>query len=110
MPEIDLQLRTLGTEGTLFFRLIHVSEDGEETHINDNVTPLRIEHTPDAVQTETLELITFQRYLSEDNTLRLVIDSTDAAFNSARELAGAIVEHNSTLRIRGVSVLDDPVV
>ncbi|MCY4732092.1 CocE/NonD family hydrolase [Natronomonas gomsonensis] len=110
VPEIDLQVRTLGTEATLFFRVTHVSEDGEETHINDNVTPLRIEDTPEAVHTETLELIAFQRYVSSGDTLRLVIDSTDSGFNSARESAGAIVEHDSTLRIPGVTVLDGSVV
>ena len=54
-----------------------VSEDGEETHINDNVTPLRIEDTPETVHTETLELIAFQRYVSPGDRLRLVVDSTD---------------------------------
>jgi len=110
VPELELRLRTLGTEATLFVRVLHVDADGTETHINDNVTPLRVEHTPEEVRTETLELIAFQRYISPGDTIRLVIDSTDAAFNSARESAGAVVEHASTLRLPGVATLDDPVV
>jgi putative CocE/NonD family hydrolase len=109
VPELELRLRTLGTEATLFVRVLHVDADGTETHINDNVTPLRVEHTPEEVRTETLELIAFQRYVSPGDTIRLVIDSTDAAFNSARESAGAVVEHASTLRLPGVATLDEPV-
>lgn len=108
VPEMDLRVRTLGTEATLFFRLYHVS-DGEATHIDNNVTPIRVEATPDSVVERTLELIAFQRYLSPGDRLRLVVDSTDAAFNSARESAGAVLEHDSTLRLPGVSRLGDPV-
>jgi putative CocE/NonD family hydrolase len=110
VPELDLRLRTLGTEATLFVRIVHVDADGTETHINDNVTPLRVDHAPDEVRTETLELIAFQRYVSPGDAIRLVIDATDAAFNGARESAGAVVQHDSTLRIPGVATLEDPAV
>lgn len=110
VPELDLRVRPLGTEATLFVRLYHVTGDGEATHIDDSVTPLRLEGTPEALQEVSLELIAFQRYLSPGDRLRLVVDTTDAGFNSSRESAGAIVEHASTLRLPGVAVLDDPVV
>lgn len=110
VPELELQLRPLGTEATLFVRVYHVTADGEETHINDSVTPVRVEGTPGEARTVSLELIAFQRYLSPGDRLRLVVDTSDAGFNSSRESAGAVVDHDSTFRIPGVSVRDDPIV
>lgn len=110
VPELDLTVRPLGDEATLFFRVVHVAEDGTETHINDSVTPLKVKGTPADPQDVTVELVAFQRYLSAGDTLRLVVDSTDSAFNSSRSTAGAVVDHDSVLRLPGVSVLEDPVV
>jgi putative CocE/NonD family hydrolase len=110
VPELDLSVRPLGAEATLFVKPYHVTADGEATHINDTVTPVRVDGTPDALQEVTVELVAFQRYLSPGDALRLVIDATDAAFNSSRASAGAVVDHGSTLRLTGASVLDDPVV
>ena len=110
VPELELTVRPLGIEATLFVRPYHVPADGEAVHINDAVTPVRIDGTPDQPQTVPLELVAFQRDLSPGDTLRLVVNASDAAFNGSRESLGAVVDHESTLRLPGVSVLDDPVV
>lgn len=105
VPELDIVARTIGTDASLFIRLFHVTEDGEETHINNSVTPVKLDGDLVGTIEQTVELIAFQRYFSAGDKLRVVIDSTDIGFNSSRSSLGAIVDHETTLRIPGVTII-----
>lgn len=101
-PTLDLEVTPLGREAFLFCKLYHVAADGTETHVDDQVTPLRVTASPDdvgSVQTVSVDLVTVQRFLEAGETLRLTVAGADAGFNVSRQAAGALVDHASTLSL-----------
>jgi ABC-2 type transport system ATP-binding protein len=92
-PQLELAVEPLGPEARLFTKFYHVS-DGEETLINNQVTPLRMEGEPESVETVEIEMTAFQRRLDSGDTLRFTVATTDAGFLSSRTSAGAYIHHS----------------
>ncbi|MFC6732969.1 MULTISPECIES: CocE/NonD family hydrolase [unclassified Haladaptatus] len=91
-PTARLTIEPLGPETRLFVRVKHV-RDGEETLINNQVTPVRVEGLePTEID---LELVAFQRTFEPGDTLRMTIATTDAGFFASRESAGARIHHTA---------------
>lgn len=99
VPRVDLRVRPLGRVAFLFVKPYHVS-GGSATHVDDQVTPLRVTaDTPGTVQDVSVELVGLQRHLAADDTLRLTVATADAGFNTARQSAGVVLNHDSTVRL-----------
>lgn len=92
-PQLALQVEPLGPEARLFTKFSHV-HNGEETLINNQVTPLTVEGEPGSVETVEVEIVAFQRRLKPGDILRFVVATTDAGFLSSRTSAGAYIHHS----------------
>lgn len=99
IPTLSLSVTPLAARAFLFGKLYHVA-DGTETLINNQVAPVAIEGTPGTAQQVEWELVGLQRHLAAGDTLRLSVAATDAAFTSARQGAGVLIDHaDSTLSL-----------
>lgn len=102
VPTLDLRVQPLGGEAYLFAKPYHVAADGTETHVDDQVTPLSVATGPGetgSFQSVSVDLVALQRYLAPGDTLRLTLAGSDTGFNDARQAAGAVVRHDSTLSL-----------
>jgi ABC-2 type transport system ATP-binding protein len=104
-PQLTLQVEPLGPEARLFTKFYHV-HDGDDTLINNQVTPLKVEGEPGSVETAEIEMVAFQRRLDPGDTLRFTVATTDAGFQSSRVSAGARIHHSD----EHPSTVDVPVV
>lgn len=105
VPELTLTVEPLGPESRLFTKFYHV-QDGEETLINNQVTPIKVEGEPETTQEVEVEMVPFQRRVEPGDTLRFTVATTDLGFQSSRVSAGACIQHSEA----NESVVDVPIV
>ncbi len=104
-PKLSLAVEPLGPEARLFTKFYHV-HDGEDTLINNQVTPLKVEGELGSVETANIEMVAFQRRLEPGDVLRFTVATTDAGFLSSRTSAGAYIHHSD----EHPSTVDVPVI
>lgn len=105
MPQLTLTVEPLGPESRLFTKFYHIRDD-EETLINNQVTPVKVEGEPKSTQEVEVDMVAFQRRVEPGDTLRFTVATTDLGFQSSRVSAGACIQHSE----ENESAVDVPVV
>lgn len=110
IPEVTLSVTPLGRDPLVFAKLSHVTDEGAEL-IYNQATPYEVEGPVGESQEVTFELAGIERQLAAEDTLRLTLSTTDAAYFNSRTSAGVRIDNEDSvvrLPVRGESGLESP--
>ena len=110
IPEVTVSVTPLGRDPLVFAKLSHVTDEGADL-IYNQATPYEVEGPVGEPREVTFELAGIERQLAAEDTLRLTLSTTDAAYFNSRTSAGVRIDNEDSvvrLPVRGESGLESP--